>query len=167
MLRMYRLSFRSNLRLQVMALSASWSRGCVDHDTGHGRDPRDRAPSRPSRPWPWLAQVGFALLVLQRVQTASSRVVGAVLRRYFSRIGARVAVCAAMLLYSAAGFEALLFRPHLLATVFPQAPKLFKRVGMEGFIHADQTLPCEASHPGSSCGANARGKCMFGVQCGV
>jgi hypothetical protein len=53
-------------------------------------------------------------------------------------------------------FEALLFRPHVVKTVFPMIPKLLRQLGLEGYIARDQTRVCTLSHPNQSCSENAK-----------
>ena len=67
------------------------------------------------------------------------------------------ALCVALLHAAllAAVFEVVLFRRARLRRVFPQVGKMFRRLGMQDFVDADQTLPCAVSHRGRSCERNA------------
>lgn len=104
----------------------------------------------------WVAKTAISVLALQKAhRSVKKRMMAFLTRSFKGTTGRRAFVFLAQMIYLSTAFEVLLFRHHLLVSIFPQANKLFRRLDMEYFIKADQTLPCSVSHPGISCHENA------------
>ena len=117
-------------------------------------------PPPSSLGWParlaHLARLALGVVLWNRLTGAGASAAVATLRCLVPRRAPRtifVTILHALLL--AAVFEVVLYRRAQLRRVFPQVGKMFRRLGMQDFVEADQILPCAASHHGCSCERNA------------